>query len=252
LNLDADCAAAFGWHHLLGPARIARSTWQENPMRPWLSAIAFLILSAPLARAQTPGLTITKQPVTVGTRMFDPAKPPADIPPFSPGETAECDSNFLSDANVGGQARQTDATHATVTITQVNVTLQLNIVIWLPNKVTQHVIEHEEGHHQISEYFYQTSDKLAARIAAPYMGKQVVITGTDLRGELSKLLQKMGADITDEYNKEATPEPTQLRFDAITDHGRNDVAAKDAVAQAIKEIPPALTQPANSSNVPKL
>jgi hypothetical protein len=213
-------------------------------LRHWLSTTALLIFAAPLALAQTPGLTIMKQPVTIAHRSFDPSKPPpADMPPFDKGEGGECDSNFLSDANVGGQARQTDATHATVTINQINVTLQLDITIWVPINATQHVIEHEEGHHQISEYFYQNADKVAQRIAAAYMGKQVVISGTDLRGELSKLLQKMGTDITDEYNKEETPEPTQLRFDAITDHGRNDVVASDAVAQALKAIPPPAVQP---------
>lgn len=206
-------------------------------MRRWLPAIAFSVFTATLALAQTPGLMVAKQPENVTHRTFDPAKPPADMPPFSPGETAECDSDFLSNAAVGGQARQTDATHATVTISQINVTLQLNVTIWLPNNVTQHVTEHEEGHHQISEYFYQNADKLAGRVAMAYMGKQIVISGTDLRGELSKLLQKTGDDITNEYNKELNPEPTQLRFDAITDHGRNDVAAKDAVVQAIKELP---------------
>ena len=69
------------------------------------------------------------------------------------------------------------------------------------------------------------------------MGKQVVITGTDLRGALSKLLQQMGADITDQYNKQLNVEATQLRFDAITDHSRNEVIASAAVAQALKEVP---------------
>src|SRR5690348_7749313 len=78
-----------------------------------------------------------------------PKKPPADMPPPTPGEDAECDSNFISDAAVGGQAKQTDATHAIVTITQVKVTLQLEIIVWVPNKVTQHVVEHEQGHRQI-------------------------------------------------------------------------------------------------------
>ena len=176
-------------------------------------------------------------------RTFDPAHPPAEMPPPSPGEEAECDSDFLSDANVGGQARLTDATHATVTITQITVTLQLNITTWLPTKVAQHVIEHEDGHRQISEYFYQSADKVAQRIAAPYMGKQVVVTGTDLRAAMSKLLQQMSTDITEAYNKQATPEPAQLRFDAITDHSRNEVAAKDAVAQAIKDTAHASIQP---------
>jgi hypothetical protein len=206
------------------------------------------LLTAPAASAQTPGVTIDKQAETVSNRSFDPAKPPADMPPPTPEEEAECDSNFLSNAAVAGQAQQTDATHATVTITQVKVTLQLEIIIWLPNKVTQHVTEHENGHRQISEVFYQTADNVADRIAAPYMGKQVVITGTDLRGQMSKLLEQMSTDITDEYNKEITPEPTQLRFDAITDHGRNDVAAADAMAQALKQIPPSLAPPPATTN----
>jgi hypothetical protein len=210
-----------------------------NIVKHWPSAIAILILACPWVAAQTPGLTVDKQPATLAKRTFDPAKPPADMPPPTPGEDAECDSDFLSDANVGGLARQTDATHATVKISQIKVTLQLNMTIWTPIKVTQHVVEHEDGHRQISEYYYQTADKLAQQIAANYMGKQVVISGADLRGELSKLLQKMGADITDEYNKELHVEQTQLRFDAITNHSRNEVPARDAVAQALKEIPPA-------------
>jgi hypothetical protein len=54
------------------------------------------------------------------------------MPPLAPGEAAVCDSDFLSNASVRGESRQTDATHATVTITQIKVTLQLNINIWVP------------------------------------------------------------------------------------------------------------------------
>jgi hypothetical protein len=170
-------------------------------MRKWLPAIVFVvpvlailtvlsIFTAPAASAQTPGVAIDKQPETFANKTFDPARPPADMPPPTPGEAAECDSNFLSDAVVGGQARQTDATHATVTITQVKVTLQLEIIIWLPIKATQHVVEHENGHRQISEVFYQTADQVADRLAAPYIGKQVVITGTDLRAQMAKRSNK--------------------------------------------------------------
>ena len=137
-----------------------------------------------------------------------------------------------------------DATHVMVTVAQIKVTLQLNINIWVPTGVTQHVIEHEEGHRQISEYYYQTADKLAEQIAATYMGKQVQITGTDLGAESSKMLQQMATDITDEYNKELNPRPTQLLYDAITDHGRNEVVVKDAVAHALKNTTIESPQPA--------
>jgi hypothetical protein len=180
--------------------------------------------------------TITKQQANIVTRTFDPQNPPADMPPLSPGEIAVCDSNFMAKANVGGDARETDSTHGIVTITKVDVTLQLNITIWIPPDASQHVIEHEEGHRQISEFFYQSADALAAQIAAQYLGKKDSINGTDLHAELGKQLQQIGAEITEQYAKQLNPDPTQLRYDAITDHSRNDVAASDAVAQVLKDV----------------
>ena len=126
------------------------------------------------------------------------------------------------------------------------MTLQLDINIWVPTGVTRHVIEHEEGHRQISEYYYQTADKLAERIAANYLGKQFEITGTDLGAESNKILQQMATDITDEYSRELDPGPTQLLYDAITDHSRNEVVVKDAVAQALKNTTIESTQPATN------
>jgi hypothetical protein len=188
--------------------------------------------------------TISKQPVVFASRTFDPAAPPPDMPPLRSGETAECDSDFQSNASVRGESRPADATHATVTITQVRVTLGLNINIWVPTEVSQQVRDHEGGHRQISEYYYQTADKLAERIAARYLGRRVDISGTDLSAESSKMLQEMARDITAEYNKELNPGPTQLLYDAITDHGRNEVVVTDAVAHAIKNVAIESPQPA--------
>ncbi len=204
--------------------------------------------SSPHQLSEHSGSTISKQPIVLATRSFDPASPPADMPPLGSGENAECDSDFRSSASVRGEARPTDATHATVTITHVNVTLQLNINIWVPAGVTQHVIEHEDGHRQISEFYYQTADKLAERIASTYLGKQVDITGTDLSAASNKMLQEMAAGITEEYNKALNPGPTQLLYDAITDHGRNEVVVDDAVAHALKNISIESPQPAVPGN----
>ena len=193
--------------------------------------------------SETSGPAITKQRVNFAKRTFDPAAPPSEMPPLTRGEDAECDSNFLSSASVGGQTQRTDATHATVTVSQIKMTLQLNVTIWVPAGVTEHVLEHEEGHRQISEYYYQTADKLAERIAARYMGKQLDLTGTDLKAESDKLLKQLATEITVEYNKELNPGPTQLLYDDITDHSRNEVVAKDAVAHALKNATIEATQP---------
>jgi hypothetical protein len=190
--------------------------------------------------SQISGVTITKQPVVFANRTFDPANPPPEMPPLAEGEEAECDSNFLSNASVGGQVQQTDATHALVTISQINVTLQLNVSIWAPAYATPHVIEHEAGHRQISEHYYETAGELAQRIAGNYMGEKLEVSGTDLAGESNKLFQQVADEITDEYNKELNPEPAQLLYDNITDHGRSEVAVQDAIASAIKNV---ATQP---------
>ena len=179
---------------------------------------------------------IIKQPVVFASRTFNPDSPPADMPPLSSGENAECDSNFLSTASVRGEPRQTDATHATVTITQIKMTLQLKITIWVPTDASQHLVEHEQGHRQISEYYYEGAEELAGKIAGMYMGRQVEISGADLDTESNKMLQQMANEITEEYNKELNPGPTQLLYDSITDHGRNDVIVKDAVDHAVKNV----------------
>lgn len=192
---------------------------------------------------------ITKQPVTFATRTFDPTMPPADMPPLASGEDAECDSDFQSNATVDGETRQIDSTHATLTITQIKMALQLNVTIWAPLGVTQHVIEHEQGHRQISEHYYQTADHLAAGIAANYIGRQIELTGADLNAESSKMLRQTATDITDEYNKELSPGPTQQLYDSITDHGRSDIVANDAVAAAIRNSAIGSNQPAaNTGN----
>jgi hypothetical protein len=180
--------------------------------------------------------TIEKQPVTLAIHTFDPAAPPADMPPLAEGEEAECDSNFVSNASLKAQPERIDAMHAVVTVTDVTVTLQLKVNIWVPKSATQHVMEHEQGHQQISEHYYQTADKVAEQIAAPYLNKQVSVSGADLDAEVNKLLQEMGADITAEYNQRLNPNPAQQRFDDITDHSRNGVSASYAVAQALKDV----------------
>jgi hypothetical protein len=186
---------------------------------------------------EPPAVTINKQPVNFASRTFETSNPPPDMPRLTEGEYAACDSDFLSNSTVAGQMRQTDATHATVVVTHISMDLRLNLTIWMPDGATQHVAEHEEGHRQIAEYYYQTADKLAERIATTYIGRQIEITGTGLQAESNKFLKQTAAAITADYSRELNPGPTQLLYDSITDHSRNEVVVKDAVAHAIKNAP---------------
>jgi len=123
------------------------------------------------------------------------------------------------------------------------MTLQLQINVWLPIEATQIVADHEEGHRQIAEYYYQSADKLAERIAATYVGKQIDVSGSDLDVESNKMLLQVATDITNEFTKQINSNPTQLLYDSITDHARNGVVAKDAVDHAIKNAAVEVTQP---------
>ena len=97
---------------------------------------------------------------------------------------------------------------------------------------------HEEGHRQIAEYFYKNADAIARRVAEPYLGKTLDISGRDLRKAVNVAVDKIGGEITDAYNKEMQVELTEARYDAITDHSRKDIPVPDAVAQAIRETAP--------------
>jgi hypothetical protein len=46
----------------------------------------------------------------------------------------------------------------------------------------------------------------------------------------------MASEITEEYGKQLNPNPTQLLYDSITDHSRNEVVVQDAVDHALKNV----------------
>jgi hypothetical protein len=198
----------------------------------WLTWRAVSSSASPPEPAQP---VIDQRPVAFAERSFDPANPPTDMPPLGEGEEAECDSNFISDANLSGRMRKIDSSNATVTVAQVSVTLQLKITIWVPNGATQHVIEHEQGHRSISEHYYASADHLAAEIAASYSGRRIAVSGSDLDAEARNALAQLSKEITIEYNRRLNPDVAQQRFDDLTDHNRNDRDAKQAAAQAIQE-----------------
>ncbi len=198
-------------------------------------AIVFLgCRNASQASPKAP-IQITKEPVNFTMRTFNPSAPPPEMPPLSPGEVAVCDSNFTSSAALTGENHRADGTHATLTITGAKVTLQANITIWVPTGASQHVIEHEQGHRRISEYYYRTADQVAEQIAETYIGRQVPVEGADLDTKANATLRQLASEFTAEYGKQLDPDPAQELYDTITDHSRNETPVNDAIAAAIKD-----------------
>jgi hypothetical protein len=203
-----------------------------------------LVVGVPSVQSDQPQVEIVKMPAQIGTRYFDPKSSPSDRPPLTGSEEAVYAGDFLSDASVGGQVLQTDGTRAKATINRIKVTLQLNITTWLPNDPQKRTVEHEEGHRQISEYYYRHAEVVARRIAEPYLGKTIDLSGTELRKGLSAAIDKIAEEITNEYKRQMPVESTQDRYDTITEHGRKDIPVADAVAQALKDTYPEPVKPA--------
>jgi len=210
----------------------------------WMIGALLLAFEGASVQAEPPQVEIVKMPAHIDTRYFDPKHPPPDRPPLTGHEEAVCAGDFLSDASVGGQVRQIDATHVKATINRIKVTLQLNITTWLPNHPQQWTVEHEEGHRQISEYYYRNAEAIARRIAEPYLGKTIDLSGADLRNALSAATGKIAEDITSEYKRQMPVKATQDRYDTITEQSRKEIAVPDAVAQALKETYPEPAKPA--------
>jgi len=210
----------------------------------WLMFMLVLVVAVPSVQSEQPQVEIVKIPAQIGTRYFDPKSPPSDRPPLTGPEEAVYAGDFLSDASVGGQVMQTDGMRAKATINRIKVTLRLNITTWLPNNPQKRTVDHEEGHRQISEYYYRHAELVARRIAEPYLGKTIDLSGTELRKGLSAAIDKIAEEITNEYRREIPVETTQDRYDTITEHGRKDIPVPDAVAQALKETYPEPAKPA--------
>ncbi|MGH9575507.1 MAG: hypothetical protein ACRD40_18510 [Candidatus Acidiferrales bacterium] len=200
----------------------------------WTAVVFMGCQSGSQASAKAP-IQVIKEPVNFTMRTFDPSTPPPEMPPLSAGELAVCDSNFTSSAALSGEDHRIDSTHSILTITGAKVTLQANITIWTPIGATEHVIEHEQGHRQISEYYYRTADKVAEQIAETYIGRQVPITGADLDSQATATLRELAKEFTDEYGNQLNTDPAQELFDTMTDHSRNETPVSDAITAAIKD-----------------
>jgi len=61
-----------------------------------------------------------------------PADPERYATTWRREKAAECDSNFLSNASVRGESRTNGCHTRDLTITQIKMTLQLTINIWVP------------------------------------------------------------------------------------------------------------------------
>ena len=202
-------------------------------MRGMRAGLLVCLLFAGIAHAQ---VTIKHNPPKVKTRVFNPEKPPAEMPRLNRDEAAVTESKFACGVQVEVQVSQQGNAKPVMKVTGVKADLTLEIVIWLPNNVTNKIRRHEDGHREISEHYYKDAEAIARKFASSYIGKQLDIKSTD-RKETQAAIHKVANEFCGHYlgATEVPGEKAQLKYDDLTDHGRNNVPEKEAIQRSLAE-----------------
>jgi len=206
-------------------------------MRTFFCLTVVLLLTS-LASAQ---VTVNKQPVTSTVRYFDPKKPPADMPKLVGNEAAVCVSNFNISASAGGDVLEQDkvdgACRTTVRIDRITLTLECDIVIWLPNKPPKKIVEHEDGHKEITERFYKDADAVAKKYANQWLGRSVRGSAKTCQEASSAAISSAAQEMSGQYMTAVQGESSKVQeaYDRITAHGTNKLTARQGVDRAMAE-----------------
>jgi hypothetical protein len=185
------------------------------------------------------GVTVNKAAPTVGHRMFDPKRPPRDIPTMVPGEAGLAHYEYTLSIGAGGDTEVLSPNEVNVTINGVDIDASLPITIWLENNTPQRIIDHENGHMAIIEYYYANIEVYAKRAGQSVIGKKFHGTGRDRKTAENDAIDKAIKQINDEILTRTRVRAVACndRYDKTTDHGRNPGSQADAAAKAEADDP---------------
>lgn len=198
----------------------------------WLTG---LLCAGSLVAAEG-GVVVHVTPAKIVRRSFDPARPPAEMPRLTPPEIGQCVYEFGCEMETRVVHRGVLARPVRARITGTTLTTQLTITLWTPLNGPPGVVEHEEGHREISEYYYRPAREIARRLGERLMGTWIDVPS---RGEqaLQASLRELQSRVIKAYLAETLTRCSyaQKRFDAITEHSRARVPVRDAITRAIAE-----------------
>ena len=184
-------------------------------------------------------VTVDRTPAIVTRNTFDPAHPPSEMPPLSPGEAAVTQSRFDCDVETTyavTSSREHDARcDASVRVKSIHLSLHLNVTIWLPQNAPAKLAAHEEGHRLIAEEIYLDAEKIARWIAAPTDGKTLAGVGDDCPAAEKAAVQSAIDSICQNYLDRTGKRTSAVGdiYDEMTAHGtRQDPGEQEAIREA--------------------
>ncbi len=183
--------------------------------------------------------------VTVGEpvkdiHVFEPGGPyPRGMPDLGENERAACQSSFSANAGVRCRFQKSGFEPAKLAaqFSAIEVETGLSNDLWLPRGYSRAEMDHEEAHARISERVYRELAERAAReVGARFLGRRTraFLMYEDYEKLAGDATREAAAAISTEWAEVLTAEAGRVNdaFDALTDHGRNDVPVGQAVEQA--------------------
>jgi hypothetical protein len=187
-------------------------------------------------------VSVNRAAAVIEHRTFDPSDPPADMPKLAGNEAAVTESFFAADSQVGGavidQQKTDSGCRASIKVDTVQMTLKLRVTVWLPIDAVPKIVNHEEGHRAIAEYFYRNADATARKLAEELIGQTISGVGSDCdsagQAATKQAAQALGGRYLGEVDVPCGK--VQELYDQITEHGTNAVKEEKAIKQAISKV----------------
>jgi len=204
----------------------------------------FVIIIIALMPAFAPAaISVKRATPTIQHKTFDPDKPPKDMPRLNEHEAAVtvCGFGFSAEPHyeIVSRERGADGNYsAVIAVSGVSVYVRMSIVIWTPKGVTDKLKAHEEGHRKLDELMYKKLAENAARAAGEEMdGHRFTGEGPTAAKAATNALQNMFQQAGRNYMAQtaALNEEVNNTYDALTQHGANEVTEADAMKQALEK-----------------
>ncbi len=198
-----------------------------------------LFATTTLSSCSTPPVVIEKAAPEIKTQIFDKGLRP---PEASPPEHNDCANTHWHYGIMPAisydtklRERVSDGEEVVIKITKINIKLNLEVTMWLPEKASEDVIAHERGHAAICLDAYKSAETYAKAAADAFIGKEIRARGSDYETTLKRALTDVKQEIVRNYNEETVVRAnfTAGLYDKITvtDHAAAKVDQKVADAE---------------------
>src|SRR5690606_25868808 len=132
-----------------------------------------------------------------------------------------------------------NGTSMVVRLDALTVVTRLKIEVWTPRNARRKLVEHEQAHRRIAEYYYANAEAAARAAGEPVLGRRFTGRGTTESEARQAAIERAIAEVEREYMSRTSERcaAAQTRFDEITAHSTADIEAEEALAQAVAADP---------------